>query len=65
MTRGLSDMTKSLLTSTDGGGPWVSGAYWTFLIISFTELLSDEQRRDQSGFFFFLSGQLGLTSFAL
>lgn len=42
MMRGLSDMTKSLLISTEGGGAWVSGAYWTFLIISFTELLLDK-----------------------
>lgn len=39
---GLSDMTKSLLISTEGGTPWSSGAYWTFLTISFTVLLLDQ-----------------------
>lgn len=36
---GLSDMTKSLVVSTEGATPSPSGAYWTFLSISFTMLL--------------------------
>lgn len=38
--RGLSDITKSRVASTEGAVPSESGAYWTFLSISFTELLS-------------------------
>lgn len=38
--RGLSDITKSRVVSTEGAVPSDSGAYWTFLSISFTELLS-------------------------
>lgn len=37
--RGLSDITKSRLISTEGARPSDSGANWTFLITSFTELL--------------------------
>lgn len=36
---GFSDMRKSLVVSTQGASPSFSGAYWTFLIISFTVLL--------------------------
>lgn len=38
---GLSDMTKSWLVSTEGAAPSLSGANWTFLSISATELLLD------------------------
>lgn len=38
--RGLSDITKSRVVSTEGACPSESGAYWTFLSINFTELLS-------------------------
>lgn len=38
--RGLSDITKSRVASTEGAVPSESGAYWTFRSINFTELLS-------------------------
>lgn len=51
---GLSDMTKSRVVSTEGAAPSPSGAYWTFLSISFTVLLSDREEEGSQSFFFFL-----------
>lgn len=42
---GLSDMTKSLVVSTEGATPSVSGANWTFLSISFTVLLLEQRKQ--------------------
>ena len=42
---GLSDITNSLVVSTEGASPSPSGAYWTFLSIRFTELLLDKAEK--------------------
>lgn len=49
MCSGLSERTKSLVVSTDGATPSESGANWTFLIISFTVLLSRIQHETNLG----------------